>query len=89
MSFPQFLSAVQNAINRENGTDGMASNQTGAVARARTRINLCITFTCAGAQLRSLLHINNPDASHAVYEVIPVPVPFSTAVMSNPAASIA
>lgn len=71
MSFSQFVSAVQNAIRREDGAASQSCHfllTTPAVPHSAIH-DIHVSLS-AGAQLRGLLQINNPDASSAVFEVI-------------------
>ena len=70
MSFSQFVSAVQNAIRREDGaalqTNCTCADHSCCAAWRHADQHMSLI---AGAQLRGLLQINNPDASSAVFEV--------------------
>ena len=70
MSFSQFVSAVQNAIRREDGAALQCCHclHTAPVVPHGATHNMHVSLS-AGAQLRGLLQINNPDASSAVFEV--------------------
>ena len=70
MSFSQFVSAVQNAIRREDGAalqiNCTCADHSCCAAQRHADYHMSLF---AGAQLRGLLQINNPDASSAVFEV--------------------
>lgn len=69
--FARYITSVSRAISSQDGTHLARHNPTmssivlGPVLGPFRRI----VARVAGAQLRELLHINNPDASAAVHEV--------------------